>query len=228
MPIFTTTFQQCTGSFSHSSQANKWIKSIRTGKEERKPFLFTDMILSRKSQRIKRTKTPNLLELINKFRKVVGHVINTQKSLFLCTSNEQHEKEIFTVPFIVASRRVMHLEINLNRQKTSMIILQNWQKLKIYINRTASFIHGLEDSILSRWQYYPVIRSLNAILIKILMAFFAEMEKLILKCLWICKGPRTGKTSLKKNKLGRLTLPSLKTYRVILIKIMWYGIRVDI
>lgn len=33
-------------------------KGIQTGKEEGKSFLSTDMILSRKSQRIKKTKTP--------------------------------------------------------------------------------------------------------------------------------------------------------------------------
>ena len=57
-------------------------------------------------------------------------MINTQKSLFLYTSNEQPEKEIFTVPFIVASRRGMHPEINLNRQKTSMLNITKLVEIK--------------------------------------------------------------------------------------------------
>ena len=41
--------------------------------------------------------TRQLLELINKYSKVVGYKINTQKSLaFLYTNNENVEKEIKT------------------------------------------------------------------------------------------------------------------------------------
>lgn len=41
-----------------------------------------------------RESTKKLLELINKFSKVAGHMVNTHKSfVFLHTSNEQSEKE---------------------------------------------------------------------------------------------------------------------------------------
>ena len=47
--------------------------------------------------------TRKLLELINKYRKVAGYKINTQKSLaFLYTNNEKIEREIKeTIPFTI-------------------------------------------------------------------------------------------------------------------------------
>ena len=52
--------------------------------------------------------TRNLLELINKYSKVVGYKINTQKPLaFLYTNNEKVEKEIKeTIPFTIAMKRI--------------------------------------------------------------------------------------------------------------------------
>lgn len=41
--------------------------------------------------------------------------------------------------------------------------------------------------------------------------FLAEMDKLILKYICNCKGPRRGKTMLEKNKVA-LTLLDIKTY----------------
>ena len=51
--------------------------------------------------------TRKLLELINKYSKVAGYKINTQKSLaFLYTNNEKTEREIKeTIPFTIATKR---------------------------------------------------------------------------------------------------------------------------
>ena len=51
--------------------------------------------------------TRKLLELVNKYSKVVGYKINTQKSLaFLYTNNEKVEKEIKeTIAFTIATKR---------------------------------------------------------------------------------------------------------------------------
>ena len=59
--------------------------------------------------------TRKLLELINKYSKVAGCKINTQKSLaFLYTNNEKVEKEITeTIPFTIAMKRIKYLRINL-------------------------------------------------------------------------------------------------------------------
>ena len=49
-----------------------------------------------------------LLELINKFSKIKGYKINTQKSLeLLYTNNEKSEREIEeSIPFTIATKRI--------------------------------------------------------------------------------------------------------------------------
>ena len=76
-----------------------------------------------------------------------------------------------------------------------------------------------------------IYRVYNAISIKITNAFlslslfvFAEMDKLILKSIQNFKELRTDKRILeKKNKVGGLTRPNLKTYcKTIVAKTLWY------
>jgi len=59
--------------------------------------------------------TRKLLELISEFSKV-----NTQKSLaFIYNNNEKSESEIKeSIPFTIATKRIIYLGINLRRQKT--------------------------------------------------------------------------------------------------------------
>ena len=68
----------------------KEIKGIQIGKEEVKLSLFADMILYTENPKDTSRK---LIEVINKYSKVAGYKINTQKSLaFLYTNNEKIEK----------------------------------------------------------------------------------------------------------------------------------------
>ena len=68
--------------------------------------------------------TRNLLELINKYSKVSGYKINTQKSLaFLYTNNEKIEREIKeTIPFTIAMKRIKYLGIYLPKETKDLYI----------------------------------------------------------------------------------------------------------
>ena len=94
-------------------RAEKEIKGIQIGKVEVKLSLFADdMILY--LEKLKDF-TRKLLELINKYSKVAGYKINTEKSLaFLYTNKEKTEREIReTIPFTIATKRIKYLKVYL-------------------------------------------------------------------------------------------------------------------
>ena len=69
--------------------------------------------------------TRKLLELINKYSKVVAeYKINTQKSLaFLYTNNEETEREIKEIiPFTIATKRIKYLGIYLPKETKDLYI----------------------------------------------------------------------------------------------------------
>ena len=90
MPTLTTFIQHSIGSPSHRNQT-KEIKGIQIGREEIKLSLNADdMKLYIENPK---GSTHKLLELSNKFSKIVGYKINFQKSVvFLYTNNEILEK----------------------------------------------------------------------------------------------------------------------------------------
>ena len=72
-------------------QIGKEVKGIHIGKEEVKLSLLADDIILYTEN--PKDSTRKLLELINKYSKVAGYKINTQKSLaFLGTHSEKTEK----------------------------------------------------------------------------------------------------------------------------------------
>ena len=92
---------------------------MQIGKEELSLFA-DDMIIYLENPK---DTTRKLLELINDYRKVAGHRINTQKSLaFLYTNHEKTEGEIKeTIPFTIVMKRIKYLGINLPKERKTGI-----------------------------------------------------------------------------------------------------------